>query len=591
MADNKFNIVISATDKATSVVNKVNKTISKLFRPYDQAKRSAKSFHNALGQNDLVKRSLSVFDKIGKGVTTFGTTFGVAENSVLSGSARMAGALGMIGGPIGGILAGATALVGGVGAVSVSMAGLGMNISRTAKGLNISTTDLQEYRGAAKLAGLQTQSMDNGLKSLGETLQRADLGMAPEAAFAMQMMGGIKKTPDGLIDTLDAVHKISDYVSRIKDQNLARAITDQFGITDLLPLLREGGDKIDEYRAKQRQLGIQTDEQIRRNVAQQQSWNETKTALDSAGVSMGNVVAKWLDLNTAAKATSELAEKLQKVSGFWSTLGTLAGETGKRIWNNGPWSYLPRKVFGEVGAGDAATAPAAAPGRFASGKVTESAGAGRGSINPPLALNAVNATSSQMVSGAERPSAAPQPGMSRGASAGRAPDQASVQVVTAAEQKWGLPSGLLDAVWSVESSRGKNMQSPKGAMGHFQFMPETAKQYGLKNPFDLSESAEAAGHMYHDLLSKYRGNIPTALAAYNWGGGNVDKKGLQNAPDETRDYIRQVLEQMPQAVANALRDAPIHMEVHGAPKGLTIKPVRGLGLSSAGTPMAAGGIS
>lgn len=111
----------------------------------------------------------------------------------------------------------------------------------------------------------------------------------------------------------------------------------------------------------------------------------------------------------------------------------------------------------------------------------------------------------------------------------------------ALERQYGLPAGLLDAVWMQESSRGKNMLSPKGAQGHFGFMPGTQRQYGLKNPNDLAESSDAAARMYRDLLKQNNGNLPAALAGYNWGSGNVQRKGLGAAPKETRDYIDSVM--------------------------------------------------
>lgn len=109
------------------------------------------------------------------------------------------------------------------------------------------------------------------------------------------------------------------------------------------------------------------------------------------------------------------------------------------------------------------------------------------------------------------------------------------------EKKYGLPSGLLDRIWATESGRGKNMRSPAGAMGHFQFMPGTAKQYGLDNPDDFDQSSDAAARYYRDLMSKYGGNLEKAVAAYNWGPGNVDKHGLGRAPAETRVYLDKVL--------------------------------------------------
>lgn len=112
---------------------------------------------------------------------------------------------------------------------------------------------------------------------------------------------------------------------------------------------------------------------------------------------------------------------------------------------------------------------------------------------------------------------------------------------SALEKQYGLPAGLLDAVWLQESSRGKNMLSPKGAQGHFGFMPATQRQYGLKNPNDLAESSDAAARMYRDLLKQNNGNLPAALAGYNWGSGNLQRKGLGAAPKETRDYIDSVM--------------------------------------------------
>lgn len=119
------------------------------------------------------------------------------------------------------------------------------------------------------------------------------------------------------------------------------------------------------------------------------------------------------------------------------------------------------------------------------------------------------------------------------------------------ESRYGLPQGLLDSVWSAESSRGRNMTSSAGAQGHFQFMPGTAKQYGVADPNNLVQSATGAARMYSDLLKQTGGNLPAALAAYNWGIGNVQRKGLGNMPDETRNYIQKVTQGMGQAAGDA----------------------------------------
>lgn len=110
------------------------------------------------------------------------------------------------------------------------------------------------------------------------------------------------------------------------------------------------------------------------------------------------------------------------------------------------------------------------------------------------------------------------------------------------EKQYNLPAGLLDKVWKRESNRGdpKWMRSPAGAQGHFGFMPKTQKEYGLKDPDDFQESADASARKWRDLLKRYNGDIRKAAAAYNWGDGNLAEFGLSKAPKETRDYVEDI---------------------------------------------------
>lgn len=107
------------------------------------------------------------------------------------------------------------------------------------------------------------------------------------------------------------------------------------------------------------------------------------------------------------------------------------------------------------------------------------------------------------------------------------------------EQEHALPSGLLSAVMQAESSGNPDAQSKAGALGLFQFMPETAKAYGI-DPLNPEQAAIGAARMYGDLNKKYKGDIDSMLAAYNWGSGNLAKNGMENAPKETRDYIAKI---------------------------------------------------
>lgn len=105
------------------------------------------------------------------------------------------------------------------------------------------------------------------------------------------------------------------------------------------------------------------------------------------------------------------------------------------------------------------------------------------------------------------------------------------------EKQYGLPTGILRGVATTESSGNPNAVSGAGAQGLMQIMPGTQRDLGLQgnDVFDPHKSA-AAGARYLSQLMKQTGSVEEALAAYNWGIGNVQNKGLTNAPAETLAY-------------------------------------------------------
>lgn len=103
----------------------------------------------------------------------------------------------------------------------------------------------------------------------------------------------------------------------------------------------------------------------------------------------------------------------------------------------------------------------------------------------------------------------------------------------------GVPAEL---VWiaEVESSFDPRARSPAGAVGLFQLMPDTAKQYGLRTwPLDerlrTDDSAHAAGKYLNHLHQQFHG-WPLAIAAYNAGEGTV-KNLLKRHKAQTYDAI------------------------------------------------------
>jgi len=87
--------------------------------------------------------------------------------------------------------------------------------------------------------------------------------------------------------------------------------------------------------------------------------------------------------------------------------------------------------------------------------------------------------------------------------------------------RYGIDPRILRAVCFTESRYRANAVSPKGALGLMQFMPDTAAQYGLRNPFDPRSAIDAGAHYLRDLLVRFSGRIDLAVAAYNAGEGAV----------------------------------------------------------------------
>lgn len=119
-----------------------------------------------------------------------------------------------------------------------------------------------------------------------------------------------------------------------------------------------------------------------------------------------------------------------------------------------------------------------------------------------------------------------------------------LSAIRAAESRYGLPSNLLARLLYQESRYRDDIingrtRSQVGALGIAQFMPATARQFGI-DPLNSDQAIDAAGKYLKQLFTQ-TGTWVSALAAYNWGIGNVLKKGIQNAPLETKNYYSNIL--------------------------------------------------
>lgn len=112
-------------------------------------------------------------------------------------------------------------------------------------------------------------------------------------------------------------------------------------------------------------------------------------------------------------------------------------------------------------------------------------------------------------------------------------------IVSEAAARTGVPESIIRSVLQSESSGDPNALSKKGAAGLMQLMPGTAKELGVVNVNDPAENIHA-GAKYLAKMFKETGNWQDALAAYNWGIGNVKKYGAAAAPSETKAYVPKV---------------------------------------------------
>jgi hypothetical protein len=108
---------------------------------------------------------------------------------------------------------------------------------------------------------------------------------------------------------------------------------------------------------------------------------------------------------------------------------------------------------------------------------------------------------------------------------------------------------IAHAVHGAESSHGTDprMWRPEfdGPQGPMQVSAAAALDVGGGNRFDLGENRRL-GRAYLARMFRRYGNWPDALAAYNWGPGNVDQwiaagRIAGRVPAETVRYIERVL--------------------------------------------------
>lgn len=119
-------------------------------------------------------------------------------------------------------------------------------------------------------------------------------------------------------------------------------------------------------------------------------------------------------------------------------------------------------------------------------------------------------------------------------------DASAGSLVEKAARRYGVDSALIRAIIKAESNFDPRAVSSAGAQGLMQLMPGAARALGVTDAFDPEQNVMAGTRFLKELLRRYHGDVDEAIAAYNWGPGNVDRHGTQRLPRETQAYLAKV---------------------------------------------------
>lgn len=157
-------------------------------------------------------------------------------------------------------------------------------------------------------------------------------------------------------------------------------------------------------------------------------------------------------------------------------------------------------------------------------------------VGDPVAIRRVLAGNSAAVTSVSPSTTAASPTTATATPAALQP------LFAAASARYGLPSGLLPAIASVESGDQTTETSSAGAEGLMQLMPNTAATLG-DNPFNPAQAIDGAAQLLTGYLKQF-GSLPLALAAYNAGPAAVSLFGGVPPYPQTQSYVQQVMGQM-----------------------------------------------
>ncbi|BEV15148.1 phage tail tip lysozyme [Herbaspirillum sp. DW155] len=312
---NNFQITISAIDKTTEVVRRINQQVDRMMAPFDRVAKSANSLGNEIGTNRLIKGL--------KGVARGAEVAGEKIRSIIAPLTAIIGV---------GSIAGITALAAGLGRTQLALRNQAVSIG-------MSTQELQVWQGAAKLASLSAEDMNGALAGVGEKLDNAF--RTPETVRDMNAIGlEMHRLKNGSIDTGRAILDIASAMERQGNVETKKRIAEAFGVSSIFPLLVQGRAAVEKFFSDSSRITKPfSDQEIARAAAYQQQVLGLERSFDILKNSLGLAVLPAFERVTGA--VGRLVER------YGDVIATKVAEYGERIANwidKTDWSRVVKDV-------------------------------------------------------------------------------------------------------------------------------------------------------------------------------------------------------------------------------------------------------
>ncbi|EOU3128511.1 lytic transglycosylase domain-containing protein [Yersinia enterocolitica] len=514
---NAFDFELVANDQVTATIHRIDEAVKKLVPQLDKTRDGLK-----LGGQESVEGLDSINDKL-QGMGQFARE-GVQFIGDLVPPLKMVGELGGKALKFGGMAAAGGYVIHGLAKGLGEAAGNAYQLDTAAKNAGMSVDNFSRISGAMQILGADSDSARQSVEGLYKTFNDP-LWARNDVVQELLTRNGvvIERLKDGTADVYKTLDNVAKIFPKLAPQT-QKTLADALGLDEnLLTLMREGS-RYKDLLAKADKFGLTVDPQTNAQLTEldrqlsevSAAWDGLKqrgqNKLYGAILSDGSVkdgiegvtdivtngidsisVAHFLGLNRGKEADQlrrgyndpEFYQKLSEWDKVGSDYGIMTDGYRKKYEQH----YGPRDEQEKQNL--------AAP------------------VNTPY-----------MPFGEDQ-------------------QQARLKQL---ESQYNLPTTILDRVYQAESGRGKNLLSPKGAQGPFQFMPPTGRDYGLNSMddrMDFNKSSEAAAKYLSDLLKMFDGDVNKAVASYNWGQNNVKKYGLGQAPAETRNYLQTIMPGLP----------------------------------------------